>query len=467
MVNTRVITASATKGGVAFRSDIARQENIIGLVGHSMLDQGMSGAGATVAYALPRSASLHLRAYPPWIALLSQGRYVFPEDCKFAVSGQTSTQVLATQLAGFLACRAKVGLYHVGRNDFNAGATLASLIANATEFLTATAAAGKIILAMVEIPGGDATYPAWRLNATNMAVCHGYRSWLLTVAPKLWPGMVYGVDTWPDAVDYTSAVAGDVRLGETQDGVHPNARLSARLARRVISVLDGLGMPPRSVPVHMPGDIAVAANAATANLISRNPSLLSVAGGSVPAAAGGVTFAGAVPQYWGLSANSAAQAGSLTVTTSLVTTATGPWLQFDVVGNTAANAGPGLYLDYYTYGPEQAFMVAGDNLQAFGEYEIGAGGVGVCGVSQEIARVVGGVGDQVITHACGDDSGPIDTIIAGADLCSMWDGSWTISKVSKTESSLYLRYRIIMSPSKAVNFRVRMRNIALRKAGAS
>jgi hypothetical protein len=470
--NTRVSVSAARYAALRQRP----LNNRIGLIGHSMLDQAI---GQLVSGQQLRSASLALTAFPSWVSLLSRGRYLIPENCKFAVaaslvsdlSERTLTAATApsgfglgkTQLQAAIDCPAATIAVMSGHNDRMNGVSLATSITKMTLVLNALTGAGKIVLLCSAIPTGSASFPTRRLTGSQLAAHLAWCDWTTRIAPTLWPGQVYAIDFWQDMVDMApSATAGDVVSAKTQDGVHPSSWGAYLMARRVLAVLDGLGIPAAAPNVHRRGEVYDATSNPRGNLLGAN-GLLADAGTALSGSSGGVTFSGVRPSGANVYVNSAGQAGTLTIAGAMVTTPTGAWWQMTVTGTTAANAGPNFTLNPPNLSPGN--VAPNDVLHGFGEFEIDAGGTGLCGFPLALIRNLAGPQvDNMNLGYGGESTGVLDPVLSGlpGPLSGSWNGD-LLSTVSGTETSISTYLQINLKASATVNLTMRVRNLAVRK----
>lgn len=450
--------------------------NRLGLIGHSMLDQAI---GQSVTGQQVRIASLALTAFPGWVSLLSRGRYVVPEDSKFAVSGTLVSDLVDTPLtpatapSGFgigktqvqaaIDCPAATIVVMSGHNDRMNAVTLATSIAKMTAAIDALTAAGKIVVLCSPTPTGSASYASRRLSGAQLAFHLGWCDWCTRIAPMRWPGQLYAVDFWGDLADLSpAAMAGDVVSAKTQDGVHPSSWGAFLMARRVLALLDGLGIPAGASSPHRRGEVFDAANNPRGNLLGA-AGWLADAGAAWSGASGGVIFSGTRPGNAQVYVNGAGQAGNLTLTGSTVTTATGPWWQVAIAGTTGAAANPNFTLNPPNLSLPQ--LAAGDTLHAFGEFEIEAGGTGLCGVPLVLVRTLAGPQyDMVNLGYGGEGNGALDNVLAGlpGPLSGSYNGD-LITTISGTESSVSAYVQVILKASANVNATIRLRNLAVRK----
>lgn len=413
------------------------------------------------------------------MSILSRGRYLVPEDCKFAVASTLVSDLSETpltsatapsgfglgktQLQAAIDCPAATIAVMSGHNDRLNAVTLAMSIAKMTVVLNALAAAGKLVLLCAPTPSGSAAYTNRRFTGAQLAYHLGWADWTTRIAPALWPGQVYAVDFWQDMADMSpAATAGDVVSAKTQDGVHPSSWGAFLMAKRVLAVLDGFGIPAAAANVHRRGEQFDAANNPRGNLLG-SAGLLADAGTAWSGASGGVGFSGTRPSTANVYANGAAQAGSLAIAGAMVTTATGPWWQMTVTGSTAAGAAPN-----FTVNPPNLTLgqlAAGDVLHSFGEFEIDPGATGLCGFPLVLVRnLPGSQTDAVNLGYGGEINGPLDNVLAGlpGPLAGSWNGDLT-STISGTETSVSAYMQANLKASAGVSLTLRLRNLAVRK----
>lgn len=453
--------------------------NKIALIGHSMLDQSLAqlASGNNL-----RVSQQWLWAWPAWVSALSKGRYIFTEDCKFAVSGSlvsdigdtilTSATALSgngvgkTQLQAAIDCPASVVAYWSGRNDRANAVLLSTSIAKATRDFNALTAAGKIVLAVSEIPAGSASFASTRLSGVQLTYQLAWVDWLTRTAPTLWPGKVFAVDLWQDMVDMTAtATPGDVISARTQDGVHSSALGAYPQAQRILKVLDGLGLPQSYPAIHRRGESYDAVNNPAGNLLGDAGALTQSSNAWSGTFGSTITLAGVRPTI-GSQFGSTGGGSALIAAGSFVDTATGRWWQVRVNGTTAAGANPTFSLAPLSTSALLPSLAVGDMLRAYGEFEIDANGTGLCSLSFLLQRnLPSGKFDLTAQTFGNESSGVLDTILAGlpAPLAGTWNGNTNVT-IDGTETGLFASLQINMKQSAAVDFTFRVRNLAVRKA---
>lgn len=451
---------------------IRPRNNLAALIGHSMLgqviDQTYSGtANRTVLF----------RALMPFhIGAKTRGRFIFPESCRFAVPGTTSADIVSTvltnatapsgfgvgktQLQAAVACGAATVFILAEHNDrFNA-VTLATTIANHIIMLDALTAVGKVCIVSTDIPTGNSTDGTRRLSGPQLAYHLGFRDWALNVMPNLYPGMAYPLDNWLGMEDQaTVATAGDVLIAATADAVHPSCFGGHQMALPAIDVTNGL--VPRSSPrIGMRGDVYDAVNNPNGNLLGANGYGFD-AGTAWSGTAGGITYAGTRSAAWNqIGPNSALQAGTFTITGSLATTVTGSWAQYRIQGTAGASGGN------ITLGPPAltlANLAAGDNIAAFGEFEIDANGTGLGCLGLRLLCALPSAENNVATLGEGDGGTKAwDGILSQGMYQGTWNGDLCCT-ISGAETAVTAALIARVTPSAAVDFTFRARRLAVRK----
>lgn len=500
----------------ALRSKLAPANNAIGLIGHSMLDQALQlSLGGTTT-----GKVFSLRQAPTWVKLLSGNAVKFPEDCKFAYSGVTSTSMVQTpiaanqgtnqpwaigltQLDAAVMCRARVIVIHCYHNDPSNNVSLTQSIANHTLAIRKLAAAGKFVVLATDLPSGNMDFTTTRYFGPGASGGQGstyglglkdaqaFRRWCLSEAPLLAPGRVAVADYWKAMIDPTagfstvtasgnfagsSGVNGDILRNTAQDGVHTNALGGYLCAQVLLAAIKSFGLATYNDPGATLGDLYDATHNPRGNLLT-SPVLLE--SGSAMTLTG-VTCTGNRPTGYSLFGNGSATSGTLTAASSFVTTATGHWWQLRIsgtVGGTPNTGSSGLL--FFQPGFNNAPIVAGDKIALTCDVEIdhlsnGAPMTGLIAVDSFLARswndgtaridqsyvLTGDIGSGDTSSSRG--SGVLDKVMAarGAPLAFTFPTDYPITSGGYgVNGETILDYiRIMMPPGRAVDFTVRFQN---------
>lgn len=458
--------------------------NKIGLMGHSMLGRCIN----VETYSAPtRTVSLNWeRNVVAALSMLTKGRYAFPESCKFAVSGSTVKDIYTTtittatnttltgsgtQLSYAKVCPAAVIYLDTSTNDVTAGYSIDRIITGAGDdslglqyVVDELVKAGKIVVLSSGYPRGNSSFTSSRLTTSQLKVAMAYRKWVLETAPARWPGAVYGIDYWSLLADRAAGTAGDIKAGYVEDGLHLNSAAGLLMYPRALEVFDRLGLPQSYPLQHQLGDIYDATLNPNGNLLINNPDLLG--GTAISGTTGGVTLAGVRPTNHTVTFGSALQAGTgITLTGSQQTgTSTGDWYRIAYTGTTASNINPYFSLQLGMTGVT-ANINAGDIIAPFGEWEIGSGSTGVCGVSIRVVRTFP-TGVDTIKIGYGDYAtfgGVLDASFASANLGGTWNGDLRLQPWLGTETALAVYLDVFLRESSTPAGYVQFRNAALRK----
>jgi len=458
---------------------------LMGALGHSIPRQGLidNASGSFV-----RDIAFSIGSFPWWVSALSKGQFIADfASWGGAVSGTTTQQMVGTggsagaQITAAINSRASIIPMMVETNDRPAGFTLddgsvvtlgnggTSTIPNTKAMINGLVAAGKFIPLLVDPPRGTAGLSSPRLSGTQLQYHGGYRDWVLNTAPGLWPGRVFPIDTWPDGQNTVSGLAGDVLDNFTRDGLHPGTLYARPIAQRVLTVLQGLGVPLRQVPIQGMIDIYSASNPLGAIAPSTRIGGTGSGSAAMPANQGGVTYAGNRPSGYSINSNSAAQGGTMTVTgTRNVASLNGgqaDMYQLGTSGTSSATAGASTTVQYALSAGDKTPLVAGNKLTVFGELEIAAGGTGIAGVDLQLIRTYGGgLVERIRTGYADETTGALDTLIASSGLSWLADGAGMSVTLDGTETDISFYVTVMYQPSATISATVRMRNMAVRRA---
>lgn len=461
-------------GGVAPRA--SRMNNLVALIGHSKNRQAINQTYSGVAN---RSVILGLQAFHA--SALSRGQVIFPESCAFAVGGTTSYDLINTKLTAATApsgfgigktqveaardCAASSVVIFAEHNDRFAGMSLAQSISNHLTAVQALVAAGKIVIVSTDAPTGNANDATRRLTGTQLAYHTAFRDWVLNTLPGLFPGAAFGADCWQGTQDLApTATAGDIMPAAAVDTVHLSMFGSYPLGKAIPEILAPF-LPKGQPRIGVRGEVYDAVNNPMGNLLGAN-GVLHETGTAWTGTLGGITFAGTRPANWNqIGPNGAMQAGTLTLTGSMVTTKTGRWWQCRVQGTTVATAGPN-----FTIGPAAAQIALanlspGDKLAPYGEFEIDANGTGFAGLSLRLTSTLPNGEANVVNLGYRDTASlSWDGILSQGDYRGSWNGDLVVPIVGN-EQNVMVALQPQLVASAAVDFTFRSRLIAVRKGG--
>lgn len=284
------------------------------------------------------------RSYIHWLRSLSSQRVNTRAGLNLGVSGQRSDQVLArvaTSIATLQAAGAGSVVLLVGTNDIGV-LTLAQSQANIGGIIDAYRAAGIVVIGIAETPRGD-------LSGANLTHLEGIRDYYLS---RYSPASgVYVVNPW-------AALAGsDMRVS---DLVHLSVKGCKTLAGTLVSTLAALFPAPAILPTdnseYVSGGLVAGQNVLTNALLS-----------------GGASVA----TGWSVSNNAG---GTVAITSSKVTTATGDWQQVAITGTPSGGGELFVRLEQ-VQDARAALFGSGDVLDSMVEYEVDAGVSGVRSLS--------------------------------------------------------------------------------------
>lgn len=280
------------------------------------------------------------RSYIHWLRSLSSQRINTRAGLNLGVSGQRSDQVLArvgTSIATLQAGGAGSVLLLVGTNDIGV-LTLSQSQANIGGIIDAYRAAGIVVIGIAETPRGD-------LSGANLTHHEGIRDYYLS---RHNPATgIYVVNTW------TALAAANNRVA---DQVHLSVKGCKVLGGALNPTLEALFPAPAILPAdnseYVSGALQPGINVLSNALMS-----------------GGATVA----TGWSVTNNAG---GTVAVTSSKVTTATGDWQQVAITG-TPSGAGELFVRLEQVQDARAALFGSGDVLDGMVEYEVDDGIAGV------------------------------------------------------------------------------------------
>lgn len=303
-----------------------------------------------------------------WASLLSRGRLrpLPTGEINFGVAGETSAQILA-RIDTVLASSAQVVIFLASVND----ATGASSVSNVTQIIETLTEAGKIVIAIPEIPRAI-TGGGWTTDRVTQHL--GVRTAILAMQNN--PNLIVA-DPWPYMADPASA--GGPLSGMLYDSpaVHQAPTGGYYIGRAISNAISSIFPEPALLPASN-GDV-YHATYAPQGCLHANPIMTGTAGTE----SGGAT--GDTPDGWQL-----VRGGSnLTVTGSKVTSGGKEWFQVVVTG-TAPDANQTVTIQPIT--SSHTSVSVGEQIEVVGEFEMDASNVGLWGPSLEIWPIGTGIG---------------------------------------------------------------------------
>lgn len=178
------------------------------------------------------------------------GRYEFPPELDFAVSGQSTADIAArfeATVSGMKAAGATVLTLMAGTNNPGLGVSLTTAKANFTTFAQRAQQEGFLLIIIAELPCGDSSFPAARKSTADLAYQNDLRLWLRTVLARTYSRNVIVHDPYPYYVQPTSTT-GDSKVGYNYDGLHPSPLGARILGENVAAVLNSIFPPLNILP---------------------------------------------------------------------------------------------------------------------------------------------------------------------------------------------------------------------------
>jgi hypothetical protein len=301
--------------------------NVFCVVGDSRLAHGFTATPPAFYNYAPQD----------WIGELSGQRVLFPLSMQFAVSGYTTTQVVANELQPSLSAACGNILFLAGIND---PAPPATTIANYKQMFSAWVAAGKHVWVIAETPRGNSAFPAQRVTGNNLLQLTYLREWLLRSNAMYGP-LVHVIDVYPAIYDPTNDATGDILTTMTYDGLHENLTGAFAMAQVAVPMINRVFDPPP----------ALSLTKASAYNATYNPYGF-LNGSASPDGSGGAITApgtGTVAQSWTIILSPGlVGATGVTATASVVTSSPisgpGQWQQITLTGTTKASTNPFIYV---------------------------------------------------------------------------------------------------------------------------
>lgn len=409
--------------------------------GDSRTANGLSGNAAA-----PNKTS---RGLGWWLEFLSKGQVRVPYALTFGFSGYTSTQLLANLPATIAAAKAAgasgVILLGCSTNDRTNSIDYATTISNYAAMQALILAAALTCVWVSELPRGDSSFTSLALTGQNLKDHIAAEGWPQTQAGAL--GVIVA-RPWMVFSDLGSKANNDLgyaALGNTFDGLHPQALGMAKIAS---DLLPALQVSARASLVLPQGNVDGWTATTPKGIINTNPMLL----GSGGSAGSGVT--GTVAAGW-TAACAAGTGGSVAGVGSIVTGSDGrSWQQF-VFSGTAGST-----FDIFTLRQDITVgnmgTVVGEILDAVAAFQVDAAQTGIASLSVSVA-------DQ--TQATFANSG-----IRGADTDAFpvvaLDGIARIdpAAIPAGATSVRLSANVVFKRSTAVSATVRIGQVAARAA---
>lgn len=370
-----------------------------------------------------------------------------------ALGGSTTTHLLTTQLPAVLANKDLIGFAVIlsNTNDPNAGilagdeGTEDTTIYNTYQTILALVAAGIPVFLISALPRGDVARSPTYIFSTSQSRSHASsRNWNTRQAPLVSP-LVQVIDPFAllrDKTQTNSATAvGQINTIMANDGLHQNT-LGSRVIVMDAMLADAIkrvcpAQPYLSVDA---SDLYDATDNKRGNRVTGG--LLNVGGGNA-----GSTGLATVPS--GFNASMTNMSG-VTITPSLVTTATGLWYQLAFSGTSGATAPQFTLQNTVDY-----LFQAGDIGFCAFEFEVDAGGTGLGGLDPQLQRTLVS-GSEIV------QGGPRNAAY-DADIPAAFSGAVCTPKITfdGTETAQTSYARIDLQPSKAISFTVRLRNFTV------
>lgn len=381
--------------------------NKIALFGDSISAQNSSATSGFENY-----------GYITWANQLSRQRFRFEHANNFGVGGNTTAQMLA-RIDDVIASDASTVVVFGGTNDRgSANLSYQDTVDNLTSIVTRLRLANKVVVFVTPLPRGDSTFTSNRLSGVQLANHLRVRQWILT-----WRGVagVYVVDTWPNTAVESSAT-GDITLGYTHDGLHPNTTGAYYVGKAIATQALVNILPEPSILAASNADIYSADN--PLGSVNLNPMFAGTAGS--PATGG----SGSLADNW--SGTNATGTTNVTRTYSKVTSGGKAWQQV-VIGGTATTAEAAI--DIARQISLQASVVGGATYEGLMEYQVDASAANI--MSLQLGLVV----------------------TDGTGTTTLWDGDrYTGTSVLPTEafSGVLRTPRITMPASGITDVRLRV-----------
>lgn len=369
---------------------------------------------------------------------MSGQRFVHRLSDNYGVGGNTTLQ-MKDRVAAVIASGVGTCIVMGGTNDRgSANLSQEETIQNLKDIRDQLIAGGVFVVLVIAPPRGDTTYTNNRLAGSRLGDHLAIRKRLLVEGPK--DGCVV-VDAWPLLAEPTSTT-GDIKVGYTSDGLHPNTRGAYFIGKAIAAKLIQI-MPPMDILPMSNTDVFHATENPLGHA-SVNPKMLGTGGSS------GTGGTGPLADGW--SGTNASGTTGVTRTYSKVTTPTGDWQQCVIGGDAATSAAAidiGRQIGLHTN------MVPGQQYEVVGEYEIDSGAVNV--LSLQLGIVVTD-GSGTVTLWDGDRY-TNDSPLSGEAEAGVMRTPRVVCPASPTDARI--RLTCYMSTNGAPSATIRFRNIAL------
>lgn len=349
---------------------------------------------------------------------MSGQRFVHRLSDNYGVGGNTTLQ-MKDRVASVIASGVGTCIVMGGTNDRgSANLSQEQTMQNLKDIRDQLIEGGVFVVLVIPLPRGDTTFTNNRLATSRLGDHLAIRKRLLVEGPKT--GCVV-VDPWPLVAEPTS-VNGDIKLGYTHDGLHPNTRGSYFVGKAIAEQALTKILPSIDILPMSNTDVYHATENSLGHL-NTNPKMLGTGGAT------GTGGSGELAEGW--SGTNASGTVGVTRTYSKVTNERGLWQQC-VIGGDAATANSAIDI-----GRQLGFhagLVPGREYEIVGEYEIDAGSANVLSLQLGI----------VITNSGG--------------TITLWDGDRYTNESPLSGEAEYgvLRTPRVVCPANPTDARIRL-----------
>lgn len=348
-----------------------------------------------------------------WIGFLSKGAVRCPAALNTAISGNTSTQILArvagangTAASAKAAGASAVVLFGCSTNDRTSGIALGAVgtagttLDNLSQIQQAYLSIGLAVIWVGETPRGSTNFSAQALTAGTILQDHvGADNWIQSQSGVRG---VYVARPWKWVSDFSSTgvnLAGYISDNFAYDGLHPNGNGNYRIVK-YSGLLDIVKMlfPPLAITSNQNCDIGNGNN--TYGSINLNPMMIG-SGGTLT----GVT--GTVPQSWVgrlVAGTSSTAAGVSSVTTGSDGL---PVAQFVLSGT--AGSTPDTFFYYQDVTSAQG-LAAGQKVRMQVRVQVAAGQTGINSIYGFLIGTGGDMAYAGAAHRIGSNEYPNEAI---------------------------------------------------------
>lgn len=400
--------------------------------------EGDSRDGSVITYTPGVLSQEFDRRIPFWIKYLTNGVVQFPIPLDFAISGSTSTAMLARFPASLAGARSggASAMFIVGgfTNDPGAGVTLAQSIANGNAIITLAQQAQMPLIWLGEMPRGNASQTTPILTGNLLQWHQGIDNWIAQQS-QLYKN-VYVIRIWQAMEDHTTvanAAAGYIRSALSYDGLHPNS-LGAYTDTKVAAPIFSQLFSGFASPLIQSGADIFDATVRPLGALNPNPFMI----GSGGTASTGCS--GTVPANWTCKYNGN---GSITAVSSIVTDASGKPFTKLVISGTAGTGFDTLTMANLVSG---AGITPGALYTCSSEIKVDAGQTGVLAIENYLEKNTGG---QTTFTATGSSQSTTDAIMTTDAL----DGVLVCDPqaLPAGATDMNLRERVTFSPGATVS----------------